>query len=139
MKIAVATTKGGLDDEVSPFFGRCPVFTMVEVEGNEIKNADVIQNEFSAAAGGAGIQASQFIAEKKAEAVMAGNFGPNAARILSSAGIKMVQAQGNVKEAVMGYLKGEIKPLSGSTVEGHFGMGGGMGRGQGQGMGRGRA
>ncbi len=146
MKIVVATTKGGLDDEVSPFFGRCPVFTMVEAEGNEIKGAEVISNEFSDAAGGAGIQASQFIAEKKAEAVMAGNFGPNAARILSSAGIKMVQAQGSVKDAVTKYLSGELKPVSDSTVEGHFGMGqgqgmgmgGGMGRGQGGGMGRGQ-
>ncbi|MBU4406080.1 MAG: NifB/NifX family molybdenum-iron cluster-binding protein, partial [Candidatus Altiarchaeota archaeon] len=135
MKIAIATQKGGLDDEVSPFFGRCPVFTMVYVEGEEIKNSDVIQNESASATGGAGIQAAQFIVEQKAEAVMAGNFGPNAARILSSAGIKMVPAQGNVKEAVMKYLSGDLKPVPDSTVEGHFGMGGGMGRGQGQGMG----
>jgi len=139
MKIAVATTKGGLDDQVSPFFGRCPIFTLVEAEGNGIKNAEIIQNEFAAAAGGAGIQASQFIAEKKVEAAIAGNFGPNAARILASVGIKMVQSQGSVKDAIMGYLSGSLKPASGSTVEGHFGMGqgGGMGQGRGQGMGRG--
>ena len=140
MKIAVATTKGGLDDQISPFFGRCPIFTLIEAEGNEIKDSEVIQNEFAAATGGAGIQASQFIAQKKVEAVMAGNFGPNASRIISSAKIKMVQAQGNVREAVMKFLGGELKPISDSTVEGHFGMGQGQGtgRGQSQGMGQGR-
>jgi len=96
MKIVVATTKGGLDDGVSPVFGRCQTFTLVEVGDKEIKGAEVIQNEFAGAAGGAGIQAAQFIAEKNAEVTMAGNFGPNAARILTSAGIQMVQAQGNV-------------------------------------------
>ena len=136
MKIAIATTKGGLDDEVSPFFGRCPVFTLVDAEGTEIKNADVIQNESASATGGAGIQAAQSIAEMKVEAMLAGNFGPNAVRILSSAGIKMVQAQGNVKEAVMKYLSGDLKPVSDSTVEGHFGMGAGMDQGQEGGMGQ---
>ncbi len=137
MKIAVATTRGGLDDQVSSVFGRCPTFTLVETEGNEIKDVEVIQNEFSAVGGGAGIQVAQFIAEKKAEVVMTGNFGPNAARILSPAGIQMVQVQGSVREAVMGYLNGEIKSVSRSTVDDHFGMGSGQGRGTGQGRGRG--
>ncbi len=123
MKIAVATTNGGLDGQVSPFFGRCPAFTMVEAEEKEVKSTELIQNESASATGGAGIQTSQFIAEKKAEVVIAGNFGPNAARILASAGIKMVQAQGSVKEAVINYLNGTLEPASGSTVEGHFGMG----------------
>ena len=36
MKIAVSTTKGGLEDNVSQIFGRCPTFTLVEVNDKEI-------------------------------------------------------------------------------------------------------
>lgn len=142
MKIAVATTKGGLDDTVSPVMGRCLTFTLVEVEGEEIKKTEVVKNDFAAATGGAGVQAAQFVANQKVEAVIAGNFGPNAFGILDQAGVKVVQAQGTVRDMVMKYAKGELEPLDSSTAPlfgGMGGRGGGQGRGMGgQGRGRGR-
>jgi len=137
MKIAIATMKGGLEDDVSPVMGRCASFTIVEVEGEEITKTEVLKNEFAAAMGGAGIQAAQFLANQGVEAVVAGNFGPNAFNILSQAGVKLVQVQGNVKDVVMKYVKGEIKPLDSASVPEFSGMGGGAGTGLGPGMGRG--
>ncbi len=140
MKIAVATSKGGLEDDVSPVMGRCATYTIVEVEGEEIKKTEVLDNEFAAGAGGAGIQAAQFLANQGVEAVISGNFGPNAFNILSQAGVKAVRAQGNVKEAVLEYARGELKPLDSASVNMFGGMGrgaGGSGPGTGQGMGRG--
>jgi predicted Fe-Mo cluster-binding NifX family protein len=69
MKIAVSATAGSLDAVVDPRFGRCAYFVIVEVEKNEIKKAEAIQNPAATAMGGAGIQAAQLIANKKKEII----------------------------------------------------------------------
>lgn len=136
MKIAVATTQGGLEDNVSPVFGRCATYTMVEVDDKEIKNVGVVPNQFAAAMGGAGIQAAQLVANQGALAVIAGNFGPNATAVLTQANVKMVQAQGNARDTVTKYINGELQAVSEPTGPRFGGMG--MGRGGGLGMGQGR-
>ena len=60
-KIVVATTKGGLDDEVCSTFGRAPTFTVIDVEGSEIAHSTVQPNEHAEASAGAGIQAAQWL------------------------------------------------------------------------------
>jgi len=121
MKILVATVEGGLDDSVSYAFGRCQTFTIVEIEGKKIINTEVVENEAKAAHGGAGITASQFVIDIGAEVVIAGNFGPKAFDVLSKAGIEIIQASGNVKEAVEAYLAGDLKPIKESTRSTHAG------------------
>ncbi|HEB84959.1 MAG TPA: hypothetical protein ENI92_08175, partial [Bacteroidetes bacterium] len=85
MRIVAATNRGGLDDTVSPVFGRCPTFTVLDAEGGEIVSHKVIQNPYAGAVGGAGIQAAQLVVNEGAEAVVAGSFGPNASNVLSQA------------------------------------------------------
>ncbi len=139
MKIAVATMRGGLDDMVSPVFGRCQTFTIVEVEGNQIRGASVVPNQYASAMGGAGIQAGGFIASQGVKAAIGGNFGPNVAAVLSQSGIEMVAASGmKVRDAVQKYLNKELLPISQATAPAFRGMGGGMGMGRGMGRGRGR-
>ena len=132
MKICIATNQGGLEDQVFPVFGRCPTFTFVDVEDKEIKNVEVIPNEFAGAMGGAGIQAAQLVANKGANVVIAGNYGPNAYPILNQAGISVVSAQGNVKDVIMKHVNGELPEITQSTAPRFGGMG--MGRGGGRGM-----
>ena len=91
----------------------------------------MVENPSATAMGGAGIQAAQFVANEKAEYVVAGNFGPNAATVLLQAGVKMIQAQGSVKDAVEQVVSGELKPTDGPTVQNNFGKGFGRGRGGG--------
>jgi len=132
--LVVATDAGGLDDRVFPDFGRAPTFTVVEVEDGEIKKATVIDNPYAAAPSGAGIQAAQLAAERGAEAVFAGNFGPNASGVLAQAGVKTVPVAGlTVREAVERYLKGELAPTAAPPTPGGFGPGMGRGRGMGRG------
>jgi len=137
MKIAVSATAGSLDALVDPRFGRCAYFVIVEVEKNEIKKAEAIQNPAMAAMGGAGIQAAQLITSKGAEVLITGNIGPNAFSVLSGTGIKIVTGVFgiSVREAVQRYLRGEIKETKPPTVPG-FGPGFGPGRGMGLGRGR---
>jgi predicted Fe-Mo cluster-binding NifX family protein len=137
MKIAVSATAGSLDALVDPRFGRCAYFVIVEVEKNEIKKAEAIQNPAMAAMGGAGIQAAQLITSKGAEVLITGNIGPNAFSVLSGTGIKIVTGVFgiSVREAVQRYLRGEIKETKPPTV---LGFGPGFGPGRGMGLGRGR-
>ncbi|MBS3815665.1 MAG: NifB/NifX family molybdenum-iron cluster-binding protein [Hadesarchaea archaeon] len=145
-KIAVATQEGGLDDQVSPIFGRCQTFTFVEIENNEIKNSEVAQNQYANASGGAGIQAAGFVTQQGVDAVIAGNFGPNVSAVLNKAKAEMVPASDmKVKEAAQNYVNGELSPVSQATAPalkgasgqgGMSGMGAGLSRGMGSGMGR---
>jgi predicted Fe-Mo cluster-binding NifX family protein len=134
MKVAIATSTGGLEDMVSAVFGRCPTYTMVDFEGEEIKETKVEQNPALSMPGGAGIAAAQFVADAKAEAVIAGNFGPNAVRVFSQAGVKMYTAAGmKVEEAVRKLRQGGLQEVTQSTLgAGTAGMGSGPARGMGR-------
>ena len=141
-----ATTKGGLDDLVSEVFGRCATFTMVDVEGKDIKGANVVPNQFAGGTGGVGIQVAQMAVKEKVRAVLAGRFGPNASEVLAQAGIDMVPMAGvPVRQAVEKYLSREaLAPTGNPTAKlpgpgdgAGPGMGAGMGRGKGRGMGMG--
>lgn len=112
MRIAVSTTSGGLDDKVSEVFGRAVSFTIVDVEDGEIRNVEVVRNDFAVRGGGAGIAVSQFLADKGVEVVLTGNVGPNALSVLQSAGIKVYRAGGmKVSEAIEKFLKGELEQI----------------------------
>ena len=133
MRIAVTATNGSLDAIVDPRFGRCAYFVIAEVEKNEIKNFEVVQNPAATAMGGARIQAAQLIANKGVKVLISGNMGPNAFNVLSGIGIKIVTGVGgiSVKEAIQRYLKGELKETKAPTMPG-FGPGRGMGPGRGR-------
>jgi len=139
MKICVASeSRGGLDDMVSMQFGRCPTFTVVEVEGNEIRNVYVVPNPGASAASGAGMLAGQTVVNEGCNVVIAGAIGPNSAQVLSMGGVDMYTSQPMpIGEAVRLYLSGQLPPAQVSGGPG-MGMGPGRGRGRGRGMGHGR-
>ncbi|MHA1505832.1 MAG: NifB/NifX family molybdenum-iron cluster-binding protein [Candidatus Asgardarchaeia archaeon] len=111
-RIVLATQgEGGLEDYVSPVFGRAPTYTVVDLEDGEVKGVSVEKNPAFYAPMGAGIQAAQFIANLGANAVIAGNYGPNAINALTSLGIKTISGIFNVKvkDAIKMYTEGEIE------------------------------
>jgi len=120
MRIVVATNGGGLEDSISPVFGRCPAFAVIDVDDGSIKNVQVLPNPSAGAVHGAGIQAAQFVLSQGAKVAISGNFGPNVTSILQQAGVEMITAQGNVREIVERYIKGmpstsPIAPPAGTT------------------------
>ncbi len=122
MKIAVSTSKGGLGDSVFPVFGRCPTFTVVEVEGSAIGDVQVVENPGVLAGGGAGIAAAQEIVNLGASSLITGNCGPNAMGVLARAGVKVYASSGTVEESIKDFLAGSLRASEGPTVPGHFGM-----------------
>ena len=129
MRVAVAANGMDLDAQLSPIFGRCPQFVFVDTESMQF---EALANPAGGARGGAGIQASQFIIQQGAKAVVAGNLGPNAAAVLKSAGlVTYIADQGTVKEAVEALKSGQLSPASDPTVAADFGKQG-LARGQGR-------
>jgi predicted Fe-Mo cluster-binding NifX family protein len=144
MKVAVSSTGEDLNAQLDPRFGRCAYFLVVDPDNMSF---EAFENKSAVQGGGAGIQAAQFLASKRVEAVITGNCGPNAVQTLSAAGIELFGGQaGTVREVVERFKVGHLKPTSEATVDSHFGMnaqaglgrGGGMGGGRGMGRGTGR-
>ena len=135
MKIAVSAQGPDLDSALSPVFGRCPYYILVDTDTMAFQ---AFPNAAMGAGGGAGIQAGQFVASQGAGAVITGNLGPNAFQVLQAAGLSVFTIQGGtVREAVEAYKAGKLQAVSQPTTALYAGMGGGLGRGGGRGMGMG--
>ncbi len=135
MRIVVTSNGADLDAPASPVFGRCPTYVFVDTETFEF---ETVENPAMNAAGGAGIQAAQFVVERGAQAVVTGNIGPNASNVFQPAGVLVyLFGGGTVRQAVEAYKAGQLPAAGGANVQAHAGMGMGQGMGMGRGMGRG--
>jgi len=123
MRIAVTAQGSDPDSAMDPRFGRCRNFVIVDSDSDS-DEFEVLSNEGVMASGGAGTQSAQFLVNKGAGALITGNVGPNAARALEAAGIKVyTTAAGTVRDALQAYKAGKLSPVSGATVDSHHGMG----------------
>ncbi len=126
MRIVVSSNGANLEAQASPVFGRCPYFVFVDTETMAFEAVD---NPALAAAGGAGIQAAQFVVEKKAQAVVSGNVGPNAFQVFQSASLPVyLFSGGTVQEAVEAFKSGRLSVAGGATAPEHAGLGRRAGR-----------
>jgi len=159
MKIAISAAGPSLEDLVDPRFGRCACFLIIDTGTLEF---EMIENSSKNLSGGAGIEAAQRVADQGVTHVLTGRCGPNAEKVLSAAGIKIVDGcEGTVREAVERFRSGDVSsaqrpPVSGTPAtrplapapsrqsiadrpgrSASRGSGRGMGQGGGRGMGGG--
>ena len=121
MKIAISSSGKTLQSNVDSRFGRCPYFLVYNTDGAKF---EIIENQSRQAMGGAGIQAAQAVSDKKVEAVVTGNIGPNAFKVLSAASINVFSGvSGTVKSAIEKIKSGELKAASAPDAPPHFGTG----------------
>ena len=125
MRVAVTAQGADLESAMDPRFGRCRNFVIIDSDSDsDTDKFEAFSNESVTASGGAGTQSAQFLANKGVGAVITGNVGPNAARALEAAGIKVyAAASGTVRDALRAYKAGKLSPISGATVDSHHGMG----------------
>jgi len=118
MKICVTAKGEGMEAQVDPRFGRCSYFVIVDTEKMEARS---VENESKTAASGAGVAASQTVAEQQVDGVATGNVGPNAFQAINSAGMKVfVGAEGTVEETVQAFKNGELEEVEEpTTIGGH--------------------
>ncbi len=122
MRIAIsAESNNGLDSIIGHHFGRCPYFALVDIEGNEIKGINVIDNPFFA--GHEVGQVPGFIHEQGADVMLSGGMGGRAIQFFTQFGIDIATgASGTVKQAVTEFLAGNLSgtaPCAESIEHGH--------------------
>ncbi len=116
MKIAISVTTPSPEAPFETRFGRAAAFVIVDTETGE---RDVLLNPAADAAGGAGVQAAEFVIRHGAGAVISGAFGPNAYDTLTAAQVQMFQAEsGTVDELVQRYKNAELLPTTGVAGQG---------------------
>jgi len=120
-KICVTAEGNTPDSVVDPRFGRCRYFVFVDMDSMAVEAVENPNAQFS---GGAGIQSGQLVISKGSKAVLTGNVGPNAFKVLESAGIEILTGvSGKISEAIENYKAGRIKTASKPSVGSKFGLG----------------
>lgn len=110
IKIAVATDNG----LVSEHFGRCPSYTIVDIEGSEIKNQLVVDNP-----GHEPGKIPAFLNEKGVKTIIAGGMGQRAVGFFQEYDIEViVGATGNVDNVIANYAKGQTPSGVSTCTEG---------------------
>jgi predicted Fe-Mo cluster-binding NifX family protein len=122
MRIAVsADTKKGLDSIVSPHFGRCPHYILVDVEGHSVTGVQEVDSPYYGHHQPG--QVPGFIHSLGANVMLAGGMGGRAIMFFQEYGIEGVTgAYGTVRQSVERYLGGELKgaaPCKESQEHGH--------------------
>lgn len=116
MKIAISATAGEPEALVDPRFGRSTYFLILDDVTNEW---EAHHNSGAAARGGAGIRAAEDIARLGAEAVISGEFGPNAYEALSAVGVRMYRAPSgeplSARDLVVRYAAGDLEQVQAPT------------------------
>ncbi len=129
MKICITSTDENLESAVSPRFGRCPYFLIVDTESKEV---EVIENSSNRASRGAGVGAAQRVSEAGCDVVIAGNVGPNALFALERFGIKAYTgAAGKTGEEALKAFNNRKLTLTEPSSRGGRGQGGPPGGGSG--------
>ncbi len=118
MKILLSTASTSLDSAIDPRFGRSAYLMVVDTDTLQ---AEAHPNPGVNASGGAGIQAAQFAAGKSAQAVISGDFGPNAFDALKAAGIAMYLYGdcSTARQAVERFREGKLQEVGAPTQHGH--------------------
>jgi len=102
MKIGVSAMGDSCDADVSPQFARCPYFVIVD---SETRECEAFGSTAQEASHGAGPMAVRELADRDVSVALAGKIGPNAEQALAAAGIKFVQAEGKISDAIESYLR----------------------------------
>ena len=101
MRIAISTD----GDFVSAHFGRCPSFTIVDVNKGKIAKKEIVDNP--------GHQPGfipQFLHQKGVECIVAGGMGMRATQFFEEYGIKTIMGvSGKVDEVIEKIQKGTLK------------------------------
>ncbi|RLC81190.1 MAG: dinitrogenase iron-molybdenum cofactor biosynthesis protein [Chloroflexi bacterium] len=122
MRIAIsADDSNGLDSVVSPHFGRCPYFMLVDVEEREVKAVRAVENPYYGHHQPG--QVPGFINGHGANVMLTGGMGGRAIAFFQQFSIQPVTgAYGTVRNSLEQYLGGSLQgaaPCKESVEHGH--------------------
>ena len=118
-RIALSCDDGfGLEASLSPHFGRCPFYVLVDVTADQIAGFQVVKNPYFPNHQPGVIP--QFIHSQKANVMIAGGMGPRAIDFFTQFGIDVATGvQGKVRDIVEAYLRGEVQGIVACEHHGH--------------------
>jgi predicted Fe-Mo cluster-binding NifX family protein len=122
MRIAVsADDNRGLESVVSPHFGRCPYYVIVDVADQQIQGVRAIENPYYGQHAPGVVP--EFIYRQGAQVMLTGGMGGRAIMFFQEYGIEPVTgAFGTVRHALDQYLRGALQgaaPCGESVAHGH--------------------
>jgi predicted Fe-Mo cluster-binding NifX family protein len=121
-RIAIsAETDQGLEAPISPHFGRCPYFILVEVEEQEVRAVEAVANPYYTRHQPG--QVPGFIHSLGAQVMLSGGMGGRAVAFFRQYGIEAATgAAGTVRASLSSYLGGDLQgaaPCKESVEHGH--------------------
>jgi len=117
MRVCVTSTGQDLDAPIDPRFGRARYFLFVDPDTQAV---EAVENQ--PGAHGAGVQATQLLADRGVSTLLTGAVGPNAFDGLSAAGIDVYATQsGSGREVLAAYQDGRLTRVAAPSAPGHRG------------------
>jgi len=109
MRVAIsADDSNGLDSVVSPHFGRCPYYVLVDLDGREVSRVSAVENPYYGHHQPG--QVPGFIQSQGGDVMLAGGMGQRAIGFFQQYGIQAVTgASGTVRHALEQYLGGVLE------------------------------
>lgn len=109
VRVAIsADNRNGLDSVVSPHFGRCPYFVLVDLDSCEVQEVTAVENPYYGRHQPG--QVPQFIREQGADVMLTGGMGRRAIGFFEEYGIEAVTgASGTVRRSLEQYLGGALQ------------------------------
>jgi predicted Fe-Mo cluster-binding NifX family protein len=117
VRVAISAQQGDIVSLVDPRFGRAAWFVVADTStGDWIK----LDNRESSGGAGGGALAAKLLLRQGVRAVVSGNVGPTAQRMLDSAGVRIYQAGNGVKvrDALTALTTGDLLQLTSPTIAG---------------------
>ena len=121
MKIVISAATDNIYAGIDQRFGRGTYLIWVDTETLEWHSCE---NPGVQVSGGAGIKTAHFVAEKGADAVISGDFGPNAYAALSAANIPIYvfgKQDTTVRAIVNDFKSGKLQAVGEPTRAGEHG------------------
>ncbi len=109
MRIAISADNNvGLDSVVSPHFGRCPHFVLVDLDGREVAAVSAVDNPYYGSHQPGQVPA--FISSHDVNVMLTGGMGRRAIVFFEQYGIQPVTgAAGTVRQSLERYLGGALQ------------------------------
>jgi predicted Fe-Mo cluster-binding NifX family protein len=117
LKVAITSKGKDMDSMLDERFGRASYFIIADTDSDDFK---AFENTNISSAHGTGVQVAQFVVGLGAKALITGNVGPNAMRVIKASGMEAFRANSmTVRKALKSFSEGKLERISDATTGPH--------------------